>query len=56
MFALADSCVKQFKSKENAPSELEIEYSLTLDRNAEIWKITLGKTSNIRVNMKWLNT
>jgi len=51
MFSLVNSCVKQFKSKENAPSKLEIEYSLTLDGEAKIWKFKLGKTSNIRVKL-----
>ena len=55
MLKLAEGFVKQFKSKENSPNEMEIEYSLSLDAKTSLWVITMGTTSNIKVKMRWTN-
>ena len=55
IFAFAESCKKQSELHNNTPDETEIEYSLSLDIKTNLWIITSGAESVIKVKMKWNN-
>lgn len=53
IFSFADICIKQSRINDNAPDEMEIEYSLSIDGKSNLWILTAGVASNIKVRMKW---
>jgi hypothetical protein len=52
--AFAEDCKKQFDMYNDAPNEVEIEYSLSLNAEAKAWTILGAKAeTGIKVRMKW---
>ena len=53
IFSFADVCKKQSENFDNAPDEIDIEYSLSFDIKSNLWILTNGSNSAIKVRMKW---